>query len=85
MLFFGIVVALMATQIRVQANLTEPGPRLFPYISGIGLAICGLGMALTAKKEEGGDPYLTLSGWKRLGIAGVALFIYYLALEYIGF
>lgn len=26
----GIIVSIMATQISVQPNLTEPGPRLFP-------------------------------------------------------
>ncbi|MGE4353822.1 MAG: tripartite tricarboxylate transporter TctB family protein [Oscillospiraceae bacterium] len=82
---FGIVVVLMATQIRVQANLTEPGPRLFPYISGIGIAVCGLGMAITAKRQKSGEPYLTPSGWRRLGISGAALILYYLALEYVGF
>lgn len=81
---FGIVVTVLATQIRVPANLTEPGPRLFPYISGVGMAVCGLGMALTAKKEDG-EPYLTKDGWKRLGICSAALVLYYIALEYIGF
>ncbi|MDL2229440.1 tripartite tricarboxylate transporter TctB family protein [Treponema sp. OttesenSCG-928-L16] len=82
---FGIAVAVLATQIKMRANLSEPGPRLFPYIAGIGMALCGLGMALTAKKDGNNEAYLTKAGWKRLGIAASVLFLYYLALEYIGF
>lgn len=81
---FGIVVTVLAMQIRIPANLTEPGPRLFPYVSGIGMAVCGIGMAITAK-DRSGEPYLSKAGWKRMGIAGAVLVLYYLALEYIGF
>lgn len=81
---FGIIVTILAMEIRMPANLNEPGPRIFPYISGIGMAICGIGMAITAKKDDG-EPYLTRDGWKKLALAGGIMFIYYLALEYIGF
>ena len=80
----GLLVLSFTTQVRMPANLSEPGPRLFPYIAGAGMAICGLGMALTAKQESG-EPFLTKEGWKRLGIAGLAMVIYYIGLEYLGF
>ena len=85
-LIFGIAVTLMGTQIRVQANLTEPGPRLFPYISGIGMAICGLGMFINAIKDNKTPlAYLDHDGWKRLGVCGLTLILYYFGLEYLGF
>lgn len=81
---FGVVVTLMATQIRIQPNLSEPGPRLFPYIAGIGMAVCGVGIALTEKGKHD-EPYLTKEGWKRLGVVSFVLVLYYFGLEYLGF
>jgi hypothetical protein len=83
--FFGILIVIVASRIEFPVNLSEPGPRLFPYISGIGMALCGIGMALGARKDEKQEPFLTKEGWKRLGIAGLALVLYYFALEWIGF
>lgn len=83
---FGIVVTILATQIKMRANLSEPGPRLFPYIAGIGMCICGLGIALTSGKGSGDDaPYLSKDGWKRLLIAAGVMVLYYLGLEFLGF
>lgn len=82
---FGILVTILATQIKIPANLSEPGPRLFPYIAGIGMTVCSLGMVFTAKKQEARGPFLTREGWIRLGVVAAALVFYYLALEYIGF
>lgn len=82
---FGVIVTALAGGIRLAANLSEPGPRLFPYIAGIGMAVCGAGMALTARKQQTEEPFLTKSGWINLGKVAAALVIYYLALEYIGF
>ena len=82
---FGLIITMFTGQIQVPANLSEPGPRLFPYISGIGMIICGVGMILTAKKEKDEKPYLTKEGWKRLLIVGAVLLAYYFGLEFLGF
>ena len=82
---FGALVVSTAMGIRMPANLREPGPRLFPYIAGGGMTICGMGMALTALKEKAGEAFLDQKGWINLGKAGLCMFIYYLALEYVGF
>lgn len=81
---FGCIVTFMTAQIKMPANLSEPGPRLFPYIAGAGMLICGIGMAITAAQEKE-EPFLTGDGWKRLGVVALALVIYYLGLEWIGF
>lgn len=82
---FGALVVSIAAGIRMPANLSEPGPRLFPYISGGGMVICGIGMAVTALKEKAGEGFLDKKGWINLGKAALCMVIYYLALEYIGF
>lgn len=82
---FGLIVALIASGIKMPANLSEPGPRLFPYISGIGMLVCGIGMALTAKANEQVENFLSREGWKRLAVVAAALILYYIGLEWIGF
>ena len=82
---FGALVTSMASGIRMPANLSEPGPRLFPCIAGVGMLICGLGMAVTAKSSGDEAPFLEKAGWKRLGIVALTLVLYYFGLEYIGF
>lgn len=82
---FGLIITLFTGQIQVPANLSEPGPRLFPYIAGVGMIICGIGMMLTAKQSENDKPFLTKEGWKRLLIVGAVLFAYYLGLVFLGF
>lgn len=82
---FGMAVIVIATGIRMPANLSEPGPRLFPYLSGGGMAVCGIGMALTALREKAGESFLDKKGWINLGKVALCMVIYYFALEYIGF
>ena len=79
----GVVIIVMASGIVMPAYLTEPGPRLFPYIAGAGIFVCGLGIFLSNGQED--KVYLDKEGWKKLGLVGALLFVYYLALDYIGF
>ena len=51
----------------------------------MGMLICGLGMAVTAKSSGDEAPFLEKAGWKRLGIVALTLVLYYFGLEYIGF
>lgn len=79
----GALIVIMASGIVEPANLSEPGPRLFPYIAGAGICICGVGMFFSKSVETGA--YLDKAGWKRLGIIAAVLVAYYFALTYIGF
>ena len=80
----GLAAVIMAQSIKQGVNLTEPGPRLFPRIAGIGMIVCGILMAIEAKPEKE-QPFLDKAGYKRLVIAMLAMFVYYFALTYIGF
>lgn len=81
----GALIIMMASGITITQNLSEPGPRLFPYISGGGIFICGVGMALTKQKEEQKQAYLDRDGWKRMVMASALMIVYYLGLNYLGF
>ena len=52
----GAAAALMTSQIhfrQVLATAGDVGPRCFPYIASIGLIICGIGIILNCKGDEG--------------------------------
>lgn len=80
----GLIIILLTSNIPVPGNLTEPGPRIFPYISGIGILLCGVGMTLTKSiQQEKKAP--VKGGKKRLVIISIALVLYYAALSLVGF
>jgi len=80
----GLAIVLIAGGIVIPKNLSEPGPRLFPYISGGGIFLCGLGMALTKQQDES-QPYLDRQGTIRLLKAAGLMVLYYMGLDYLGF
>jgi len=64
----------------------EPGPRLFPYISAIGIIVCSvLSMIFDGRKETAKRQYLTKDGWKRLGIMFAELIVFAIGIHLIGF
>jgi energy-converting hydrogenase Eha subunit E len=74
------------SSIRIPANITDPGPRLLPYLAQAMIIICSVGMIIqSARKKEEEKPYLTKEGWMRLGIAFFVLIAYAIALTYVGF
>ena len=89
----GVATLALTTRIQVRPNLTEPGGRLFPNIAGVGLILCGIGIALYREPskskrkdgEEGELPFLDKEGAKRLLLFFSSLLFYFLALKYLGF
>lgn len=81
----GIVIAIYAMTIRTKIELTEPGPRMFPLIAGIGIAVCGLGIFITEYNKREEKPFLDKAGWRRCGISAAVLLVYALLLNYFGF
>jgi len=81
----GAIVIFMAMQIVPALDLDEPGPKLFPMISGIGLIACGT--SLIVRKPRGEDkPFADKAGWIRMAILYLALVIYvFIGLEYVGY
>lgn len=83
----GLMMLILTQQIHVLANLTEPGPRLFPRITAIGLIVCGLGVAFVQDKkgEASKDEKLNPAVVKKIGLIGLTLVFYLVCLTYIGF
>ena len=94
----GIVFILLAlwvgfqtTQIPEKLVSNEPGPKLFPYISAIGMIVMAvLSMIFDGKKEaeenkNGAAPYLDAAGRKRLALIMVECIVFCIAMNVIGF
>jgi len=62
----------------------DVGPRLFPYIAGIGLIICGVGVFLRVGEEKE-KAYLSKEGWLRLLRMSVLMLAYALGLLSLGY
>lgn len=80
----GVIAILMSMQIKVKTGSTDPGSRIFPLMASILLSVCGIGVVLTAKDEDG-KQFLDLMGWKKLILSFIIMIVYVLALKYIGF
>lgn len=69
----------------------EPGPKMFPYISAIGMiAMSVLSIIFDGRKENeekraGAAPYLDRAGWKRLALIMVECILFCAAMNWIGF
>lgn len=66
----------------------EPGPKLFPFISAIGMGICAiLSMIFDAPKDakEGKKIGITKEGWLRMGLLLVEFVLFALGMNWLGF
>ena len=88
---FAAWVAFQTTLIPEKLVSNEPGPKLFPFISAIGMVIMAiLSMIFDGKKEKeenenGAAPYLDKEGWKRLGLIMLECILFCVAMNFIGF
>lgn len=91
---FGAAVVWQTTQIRVTPAYSKVGPRVIPYIVGLGLVLLGLWLAAeaatgrgaraTSDESEDADPTLP-TDWRVVGMLTVALVAYGLLIEPAGF
>lgn len=66
----------------------EPGPKLFPFLSAIGMGICAiLSMIFDAPKEakEEKKSRITKEGWLRIGLLLVEFILFALGMNWLGF
>ena len=90
-IILALWVLFQTTQIPEKLVSNEPGPKLFPYISAIGMIVMAvLSMIFDGKKEaddnkHGAAPYLDAAGWKRLALIMVECIVFCAAMNVIGF
>ena len=92
----GVLVMALAAWIGWQTSklptrfvTNEPGPKLFPYISAIGMGFFAiLSMIFDGPKEakeEKKRPMMTKKGWLKVGLLLVEYVLFALGMNYIGF
>ena len=64
-LLVAVWVAYMSMQLKASAYEGDPGPRMFPMIGSVIMAICGI--VLIIKQGEPGRAFLTAAQWKAAG------------------
>jgi putative tricarboxylic transport membrane protein len=90
---FGALVVYETTKIRVVPIYAKVGPRIIPYIVGVGLIVLGIWLAVevllgrTAKpSEESEDADVSLpTDWVTVGLLAVSLAVYLYLIERAGF
>ena len=88
---FAVWVLWQTTKIPMRLVSNEPGPKLFPFISAIGMIVMSvLSMIFDGKKEaeenkNGAAPYLDGAGWKRLLLIMGECVVFCVAMNWIGF
>lgn len=86
LILFAAWICVQTSQIKEMMVSNEPGPKLFPYISALGIAVCAvLIFFFDGAKESHSEPYLTRDGWKRLILFMAEVTVYGLGIYYIGF
>lgn len=66
----------------------EPGPKLFPYISAVGIAVCSiLAMITEGPKEtkEGSKAFMDKAGWMKIFLLLGECVLFALGMNWIGF
>lgn len=89
-LVFSVWILWQTSMIPEKLVSNEPGPKLFPYISAIGMIVMAvLSMIFDGRKEadskEGAVPYLDAAGWKRMLLIMGECIIFCAAMNFIGF
>lgn len=88
---FALWVMWQTTMIPERLVSNEPGPKLFPYISAVGMILMAvLSMVFDGKKEaaeseNGAAPYLDKAGWKRMALIMAECILFCIAMNWIGF
>ncbi|MGE4352612.1 MAG: tripartite tricarboxylate transporter TctB family protein [Oscillospiraceae bacterium] len=86
LLVLGILIFALTARINLNIKLAsgDPGPRFFPYISAVGLILCGGGLLLSNIHDS---KMLTLNknNWKNLFKLSLLLLLYMLGLKTLGY
>ncbi len=61
-ILFAALITYMSLQLKATGYKGDPGPKMFPIIGGVIMAICGIALILAPEKEQ--KAFLTWSQWK---------------------
>lgn len=81
----AIFLFLFIDDIKMPSNLTEPGPRIMPYLSVFLMMSCCLGVFVESFKKKDDKLFLSKVGFKKLLKIISALVLYTLGLLWLGF
>lgn len=88
-IFFASISVLfffMTPSIRIPPNLSEPGPRLFPYFAEALIFVCSILMFFSKEnREKTQKSFLSREGWKKLGLSLALMVAYTIGLYAFGF
>lgn len=90
-IIFGVWVLWQTTMIPERLVSNEPGPKLFPFISAVGMIVMSvLSIIFDGKKEaeenkNGAAPYLDGAGWKRMFVIIGECLLFCISMNWIGF
>jgi len=74
-----------ASKVSTTLVSNEPGPRLFPCLSAIGIAVFSILSMIFDGPKEAGKPYLDKSGYRRLVLIIAECLVFVLSMQLIGF
>lgn len=81
----GLLVLIAGSQLKALIVLTEPGPKLFPMISGAGMLLCGL-IILFRKDDKEYKQFMDKEGFIRMVVLyGILMLYVFVGLEYVGY
>ena len=78
-------VAWQTTMVPERLVSNEPGPRFFPYISAIGMAVFAVLSMIFDGPRDKGRQYLDKAGWKRMIVILAEALLFCVMMQYIGF
>lgn len=81
----GLFVFAMISTYSVPFKATYPGPKALPGLAAIGFVICGSGIFFEGCKNKEEKLFLVKEGWIKLIVNIVAIALYILVMQYLGF
>lgn len=82
-ILFAVFVTSMSMQLKATGYDGDPGPKMFPMIGAVIVAVCGIALIVAPGKPAGA--FLTKSQWKSAGLMFGAYVLLILLLYLVGF
>jgi len=80
----GLIIIILATQVYNPQLENDVGPKVFPYISGGGMLVCGIAIVIRKNRGERKE-FLSKPEWKRLFNISLVIVLYGISQRIFGF